>query len=350
MPRSDGGRHPRTRALRLGDAGEWGLLGRLAQLLPPEPDWVALGRGDDTAALDLGGEALLLLTCDVQVEGRHFRRQQLPPHLLGRRAAAVNLSDIAAMGGTPRAALVSMLLPPALEVAYFDAVVRGLGEHLAEHGAHVVGGNLSASSRLAVDVSLLGTVARPHLVRRSGARPGDRILVTGWPGESAAGLALLRRLSKPGLDLGGLVRRHQDPTPRVAEGAALAAGGVSAMVDVSDGLAADLLHLCDASRVGAEVDLAQVPISAALRRAAQVLRAPAWRWALHGGEDYELLCTAAPARVPALRRALAALSGLPLVDIGSVLPAAEGRWLRRDGRRLPLPERGYQHFRPPRPT
>jgi thiamine-monophosphate kinase len=336
---------PARRPPALADLGEWALLARLPGLLPPSPGGIVVDRGDDAAGLDLGSGPLLLLTCDVQVEGRHFRRDRTTPHLLGRRAAAVNLSDIAAMGGTPRAAVVSLLLPPALAVDYFDALMRGVGEQMAEHGAAVVGGNLSAARQIIVDIALLGSVAKRRLVRRAGARPGDRILVTGWPGESAAGLALLNRLQRPDLDLGGLVARHRDPTPRVAEGAALAAAGVRAMIDVSDGLGADLGHLCDASGVDAEIDLARLPISAGLRRAAAVLRRPAWRWALHGGEDYELLCTAAPGRVADLQRALAERTGVPLTDIGTILPAGAGRWLRRDGRRVALPARGYEHFR-----
>jgi thiamine-monophosphate kinase len=332
----------------LADVGEWGLLARLASCLPEEPSWVVIGRGvDDAAALDLGGRELVLLTCDLQLEGRHFRRDWIAPRLLGRRAAAVNLSDIAAMGGRPRAAVASLALPRSLDVRYFDALMRGLGDQLAEHGAALVGGNLAESARhVAVDVTLLGTVDRKRVARRKGARPGDRILLTGWLGESAAGFALLRR--QPGARGGarptGLVRRHLDPTPRVREGAALAAHGVTAMIDISDGLDSDLVHLCEASQVGAEIDLALLPASGALVRAASSLHAPAWKWMLRGGEDYELLCTAPPTRVPALRKALARVSDLPLTDLGVILPADEGHWVVRAGKRVRLTGSGFQHF------
>ena len=342
MPERDKG----GKEQRIADLGEWGLIARLPRLLPAEPPWVVVGRGDDdAAALDLGANALTLVTCDVQLEGCHFRRQWTTPHDLGRRAAAVNLSDIAAMGGTPRAALASLLLPGSLDVGFFDEVMRGLGEHLAEHDAALVGGNLAESSRLVtVDVTLVGSVTRERLVRRAGARPGDRVLVTGWPGESAAGLAILRRRLTPEADLLGLVRRHLDPTPRVRAGRELAAGGASAMIDLSDGLASDLAHLCDASDVGFEIELESLPASEALGRAAGRLGLPAWKWILHGGEDYELLCTAAPERVQAMRQAVAGTCGLPLTEIGVVLPAAGGRWLRRRGRRRPVTGRGWQHW------
>jgi len=339
-----------TRRRRLDDVGEWGLLARLPALLPREPRWVAVGRGrDDCAVLNLGGRERLLLTCDVQLEGRHFRRAWMPPRMLGRRAASVNLSDVAAMGGRPRAALVSLLLPADLDVRYFDAVMRGVGERLHTFGAAVVGGNLAQSARfIAVDVALLGTVAPDRFVQRAGARPGDRILVTGWPGESAAGLSLLRARSRGAAttsDARRLVRRHLDPTPRVHEGVALAAGGATAMVDASDGVAADLLHLCDASGVGAEVHVAQLPVSPALQRAARARGVPAWRWTLYGGEDYELVCTAPPARVAALQRAVLRAGGVSLQDIGAIVARKSNRTLvHADGRRTELSPAGWQHF------
>ena len=340
------GRSPpsRTRGAvsRLYDLGETGLIARLSRLVPAEPRWVVVGRGaDDAAALDCGGKHLILITCDVQDEGRHFQRAWVDPRTLGRRAAAVNLSDIAAMGGEPRAALASLLLPPDLAVGYFDALMRGLGERLAEFGAVLVGGNLSRSARrITVDVTLLGRVERARLVRRSGARPGDRILVTGRPGESAAGLALLQR----GVRHGALQQRCLDPEPRVLAGRVLAAGGVTSMIDVSDGLATDLLRLCDASGVGAEVHLDSLPLSTTLQRAAKRVRQPAWRWVLHGGEAYELLCTAPARRIRALRRALGSRMRLPLTEIGVILPARQERWLWRDGKREPLVGLGYEHF------
>lgn len=338
-----------ARKRRLEDVGEWGLLARLGALLPPEPRWVEVGRGrDDCAVLDLGGRERLLLTCDVQLEGRHFRRAWMPPRMLGRRAASVNLSDVAAMGGRPRAALVSLLLPADLDVGYFDAVMRGIGERLHAFGAAVVGGNLAQSARsIAVDVALLGTVAPHRFVQRAGARPGDRILVTGWPGESAAGMSLLRARGRTRTlstaDARRLTRRHLDPTPRVHEGAALAAGGATAMVDVSDGLAADLLHLCDASGVGAEVHVARLPVSLALQRAAAARRVRAWRWTLFGGEDYELVCTAPAARVAALKRAVHRADGTLLHEIGVIVPR-DRVLVHPDGKRTALAPAGWQHF------
>ena len=324
--------------------GESGLIQRLTALLPEAPANVLVGAGlDDTAVVDVGASDLWLLTCDVQCEGTHFERAWIDAYTLGRRAAAVNLSDIAAMGGEPRFALVSLLLPPRLPLRFYDEVMRGLAARFADARTVIVGGNIARSRRdIAIDVCLLGRVARRQLVRRRGARPGDRILITGSPGDSAAGLALLRRGATGG---GALRRRFLEPEPRLAAGRALAAGGASAMIDVSDGLSTDLLHLCDASGVDVEIHADRLPVSTALARAAARLGENPLRWVLHGGEAYELLCALPPARLAgAHKRRLQASAGVPLHDIGHVLRAGSGRWLVHGGRRLPLEAESFDHF------
>jgi thiamine-monophosphate kinase len=319
------------------------LIRRLQRLLPADPSWVRAGAGaDDTAILDLGGEPLWLFTCDIQGEDTHFRRLWIDAKTLGRRAAAVNLSDIAAMGGTPKAALVSLLLPPEIGVKFYDDVMQGIAERMQEFGAVVVGGNLARSAdKIAVDVSLLGSAPRKHVTRRRGARPGDRLFVTGWPGENAAGLALLGAgASRRGV----LPRLFLDPEPRVLEGKLLAESGVTAMIDVSDGLVTDLLHLCDASSVDAEIHAEKLPVSNRLLNAARRLGQEPLQWILQGGEAYELL-GAFPSRSWKKQASrLRARFPVPLHDIGVVLPAGAGRWLLRDGKRLPLESKGFQHF------
>ncbi|HZL83901.1 MAG TPA: thiamine-phosphate kinase [Candidatus Krumholzibacteria bacterium] len=324
--------------------GESGLIQRLTALLPDAPANVLVGAGlDDTAVVDVGASDLWLLTCDVQCEGTHFERAWIDAYTLGRRAAAVNLSDIAAMGGEPRFALVSLLLPPRLPLRFYDEVMRGLAARFADARTVIVGGNIARSRRdIAIDVCLVGRVARRRLVRRRGARPGDRILITGSPGDSAAGLALLRRGATGG---GALRRRFLEPEPRLAAGRAFAACGASAMIDVSDGLSTDLLHLCDASGVDVEIHTDRLPVSAALSRAAARLGENPLRWVLHGGEAYELLCALPPARLAgAHKRRLQTRAGVPLHDIGRVLRAGSGRWLVHGGQRLPLEAESFDHF------
>lgn len=334
----------RSRALRsLAQVGEAGLVRRLQSLLPRDPAWVLAGAGaDDTAILDFGGDALWLFTCDVQGEDTHFRRDWIDAKTLGRRAAAVNLSDIASMGGAPRAALVSLLMPQKTPVRVFDDVMRGIAERMQEFGAVVVGGNMARSSRkIAVDVSLLGSARRDAVIRRSGARPGDRLIVTGWPGENAAGLALLLAgASRRGV----LPRLFLDPEPRVLAGQFLAASGASAMIDVSDGLVTDLLHLCDASDVDVEIHAEKLPLSSRLMRAGKRLGVEPWNWVLQGGEAYELLATLPDARWKKQALRLRERLTVPLHDIGVVLPRGAGRWFVQAGRRSPLISQGFRHF------
>jgi thiamine-monophosphate kinase len=213
---------------------------------------------------------------------------------------------------------------------------------MGEFGAVVVGGNLARSSRkIIIDVSLLGAAPRGQVIRRQGARPGDRLVVTGWPGENAAGLALLQAgASRRGL----LPRLFLDPEPRVLEGELLAAAGATAMIDVSDGLVTDLLHLCDASGVDVEIHAESLPVSSRLLRASQRLHAAPQAWVLQGGEAYELLC-ALPAerwkkQAPQLRERLA----VPLHEIGVFRPPGSGRWLVDGDQRIPLVAEGFQHF------
>lgn len=332
--------------MRVRDLGEFALINRLAALTGADGG-VVVGIGDDAAVLDTGGPRLLLATIDIQVEGRHFRRDRIAAERLGRRTAAVNLSDIGAMGGAPRWALASLVLPPDLDVAWVEDLYRGLAVELGRFGAVMVGGNLSGGEQIVIDLALLGEVERGRVLRRDGARPGDVVLVTGTLGASAAGrYALDAGLDPADPPVAPLVEAHLTPTPRVREGQALAATGlVTAAIDLSDGLSSDLGHLCDASGVGAEVNAARLPLSAETRTLAARLGLDPVGLALVGGEDYELLLTAPPPAVPELVAAVRVATGVPLTAIGAITPAAAGRWLLHDGRRLPLAASGWDHFR-----
>ncbi len=333
---------------RIIDVGEFGLIERIKKLVPPPESGVVLGIGDDTAVVDLGDGRLLLLTCDVQIEDRHFRRQWITPRQLGRRAAAINLSDIAAMGGRPTFALLSLALPAELEVAFFEEMMTGVAERLGDFGAALVGGNLSGGDEsLYIDLTLLGESHQGRLLRRGGAHPGDVLLVTGTPGESAAGLAVLRR-EDPVLrhQVSVLVDRLLDPTPRVREGQELAAAQVvTAMIDISDGLASDLRHLCEASGVGAELDEAALPCTEPLEQAAAGMDRQPLEFVLYGGEAYELLFTVPPEGVQKAIQVVRDATGVPVTPIGRMTDQPGQCWLiRSEGERTPLPARGWDHF------
>ncbi|MGC8873621.1 MAG: thiamine-phosphate kinase [Chloroflexia bacterium] len=340
--------------MRIRDLGEFGLIDRIARRLPPPGEGVVVGIGDDVAVLRLGEEDgrrnLLLATCDIQVEDVHFLKGRIIPQQLGRKVVAINVSDIAAMGGLPHYLLVSLVLPKETDVAFVDGLYEGMQEECARWGVTVVGGNMAHSpAGIVVDVFLLGEVEPGLVLQRSGARVGDRVLVTGTLGDSAAGLALLLG---PEAECAPDHRRqlhdsHLTPTPRLPEGRAIARSGLAtAMIDVSDGLASDIGHICEMSRVGVRIDLEALPISEAARALARPLGKDPCEWALFGGEDYELLFTAPPDRAEELALQVQEETGTPVSIIGEIVPAEQGMSLMRsDGTRVPLRAGGWDHFR-----
>jgi thiamine-monophosphate kinase len=317
---------------RLRDVGEHGWIARLVarlRRLPPDRR-VLVGPGDDAAAVR-GGRRPLLLTTDTLVAGVHFRHGWLTPAALGRRAFAVNASDLAAMGGVPAFALLSLEAPARTPVAEVDAVVRGFTAAAARSGARLVGGNLAAGPRLALAVTLVGT-APGRIVTRGGARPGDLLWVTGDLGGTGAAVRRLRA-GRPG--------RLPHPPGRVPAGRLLAQVA-GAMIDVSDGLLQDVGHLCRASGVAAEVDVAALPVSPACRRA---LGGGAALFAAGAGEDYELV-VAVPRRHTARLMRLAPRLGCRLTRIGRIVPGRPRvRLLDPAGRAVRPPHPGYDHFR-----
>ena len=258
----------------LAELGERGLIARLRRRLPPPGPDILVGIGDDAAAVAWGGETLLLTT-DTLLEGVHFRRSTATLRDIGAKAIAVNVSDIAAMGGEPRLALLALALPPDLAVADVDELYAGLLDMAQQHGVTLVGGDTCAApGGVVLSVTLVGRVTGAPL-RRSGARPGDAILVTGTLGASAAGLAVLERGpgGLPPAVVEAVVRPHRVPTPRVAESRLIrASGGATAMIDLSDGLVTDLGHIATESRVGARIDVDALPVSEATRAVARRLR------------------------------------------------------------------------------
>ena len=304
-----------------------------------------MGIGDDAAVIDHGGDLYLLATVDMLVEDVHFRLADVSAVDLGRRALAVSLSDIAAMGGWPTHALCSLAVSPTTSLRFLEEVYRGIGQEGEPFGIGVVGGNVSRTEGpLVLDVTVLGEVPKGQLVLRSGALPGDALAVTGSLGEAAA-----RRLAQehPGpmrrAGVESLLGQTWVPSPRVAAGRALAEEGiVHAMLDVSDGLAADLHHLTAAGGVGAVIEWDHIPVSRLAAAVAGALGQDAGQLALSGGEDYELLVALPADMAP---RAARAVHPVPLRVIGEVLPSSEGVRIRLPGGGLrPLPAAGWRHF------
>ncbi len=336
--------------MKINELGEFGLIDRIQRALPTLGDRVIVGIGDDVAVLRADADRVWLATCDVQMEGAHFLRDAIAPRDLGRKALAINLSDIAATGGAPRFALASLGLPSDLDVEFVDALYAGLRAEAELFGVDIVGGNISRS-RLGVfiDIFLLGDAPRENVVLRSGARVGDQILVTGTLGDAGAGVALMLDTSLRTTDAyAAIARARRDtPTPRVREGQLIgAAHTATAMLDISDGLASDLGHICERSNVGARVFAAKLPVADDNRALARTARSDEFAFALHGGEDYELLFTAPAAQANTLAEAITRETGTRVSIIGEILPANEGRQLvLPDARVVPLEARGWDHFR-----
>jgi thiamine-monophosphate kinase len=308
---------------------------------------VRVGIGDDCAVLEPEPGAALLATTDLFLEDVHFRRRWARPADIGWKSLAVNLSDIAAMGGRPRWALVALACPEGTRAEEIDAFYEGALALARTHDVSIVGGDTSASpAGWLVNVTVLGQAVVLRL--RSTARPGDVVAVTGALGRAAGGLSVLEREEAPaGVaagDVAELAAAHLRPRPRVAEGRWLtAAGGVTAMMDLSDGLGIDLPRLLGESRAGAVVDVQRLPIDAATRAVASALGTDPLVWATGGGEDYELLVTCERDAFERLRRGLTEACGTALTAIGEVTAGAGSvRW-SAEGREVTV-ARGFEHF------
>lgn len=324
------------------------LIAAIGRLLSGEEPGVVVGLGDDAAVVE-PGSGQQILTTDLLVEGVHFDRGSISARDLGRKSIAVNVSDVAAMGGSPRFALASIALPSELDAAWVMELYGGMRDACAEYALALVGGDTNRADLIVVSIAVLGEVAAGRAVRRSGAQPGDLVVVTGSLGAAAGGFVLSRAhpskaaaaLSEPwGRELLDALAR---PTARVGEGQTLAQTGVTAMMDLSDGLAKDLWRLCLASGVGARLDLSAIPVADALRAAAPKLGVDALELALSGGEDYELLATIDATHLHIARGELDDRFGVTLTEVGVIidegLVAVDG-----EGRASPLEPKGWDHF------
>lgn len=359
----------------LREVGEFGLIDRIAARFGPlvEGDW--LGIGDDCAVIPwgTGGEGaggelpekptpaeVLLATTDLLVEGSHFRLEWTTPEDLGYKALAVNLSDVAAMGGKPFGALMAIGIPEALPVAWVERFMDGVHALCREHGVALLGGDTTRSRNgLVVDFTVLGRAREADVRLRSHARPGDLVAMTGWPGESGAGLSwrlehaeaatvVAQPADNP--DLARMLLAHDRPRVFVREGAFLGRmTGVGAMLDLSDGLLSDAGHIAVRSGCDLWVDVEQVPVSRALGSVCERYGWDPLRLALSAGEDYGLLFTLRPELAQQVLDAYEATFGERPTLIGRVSPCADRTQpalrLRRGGEPWRVPWSGFDHFR-----
>lgn len=332
--------------MNLSQIGEFGLIRRIQKSLPPPFSAVPLGIGDDAAAIDASPKNYLLITTDSLIEKVHFDLAYSSYAQIGYKAVAVNISDIAAMGGVPRYFLISLGLTGDQSVADLDRLYRGIGKGGREVRMDLIGGNTTFSKeRFFLSLTVIGEVPKKEMVTRAGARAGDALFVTGTLGNAAAGLEILKKGIDP-KSYPSLVGRHQAPRARWREGRLLAKKGIaSAMIDLSDGLTSDLGHLADRSGVGAEVDWSRLPIAPSLRRYASRSGTDPVRYAVDGGEDYELLFTVPEKKIKTLEKEI----GRGLIAarrIGVIREKKRGLTARElNGRLTRMAPGGYDHFK-----
>ncbi|HYA87466.1 MAG TPA: thiamine-phosphate kinase [Nitrospirota bacterium] len=330
--------------MKLSSLGEFGLIDSIQKMAARQSPSVLIGMGDDAAALKIATSSILLATTDMLLEDVHFDLSYTDYYSLGWKSAAVNLSDIAAMGGIPRFCLTSLGIPSSVSVEQVKDFYLGFSAILRSYRVLLVGGDTCLSrEKLVVNVVMLGESEKARIVSRAGAEPGDKIFVTGTLGDSAAGLELLRTRAchkKQGPWERKLTQKHLRPKPRVEWGIRIARSRCAhAMIDISDGLSSDLAHICEQSRVGAKVYSEDLPCSRSLHAAENELGKTPMHYALSGGEDYELLFTASPRCGKKLKSL-----GVPLFEIGEITRTRKLVLVDGQGITKPLVPGGYDHF------
>ncbi len=334
-----GRRYDTTKSMLIGEVGEFGFIERVREASAAVVSEGFEGIGDDCAVLPLDGERVQLISTDMLLEGVHFLRDVISPYELGGKALAVNISDVAAMGGRPVSSFLSLALPGDVTAEWAEEFIRGYRDMSERYGVMLLGGDTTSSKYgVVVNVAITGEAPKSVVKRRGGAREGDVVVVNGMLGDSARGLneILEARDREEAVPQSEFVAAHHNPVPQVEEGMWLASqGGVHAMMDISDGLGSDITHIMKASGIGAEIDTLTIPTRVSLREA------------VAGGEDYKLLATLDPAFAPEICEVYLGRFGAPLYIVGRITSAPVLTWKQGDkditasmGETL----RGFRHF------
>jgi len=311
--------------------GEFALIDRLMSREVSDPA-IIKGVGDDCAVLEYTADRYLVVTTDMMVENSHFASRWFTPYQVGRKLMEVNVSDVVAMGGVPRFAFISVALTRETEVEYMDELYRGIYASGRTHGVHLIGGDTTHGSEIVLNLTLIGEVEKGLLCLRSDARAGDLICVTGTLGGNQAGLELLLA------GMTGHTKEFLEPECRRASEGTVIARHANAMIDVSDGLGSEVRHICSESGVGARIDCEKIPLTPEVVQAAARVGKDPYGYALYGGEDFELVFTVTPSRLPRLKEEFS-----DFTVVGAILPKEEGVFLVRDNNRIDI-GKGYDHF------
>jgi thiamine-monophosphate kinase len=333
--------------MKVSELGEFGLIELLTDIVDrtknsQDPSWqrLLIGIGDDAAAWQ-GDSSIQLATTDSLIQDTHFDLNITTWEELGWKSIAVNLSDIAAMGGIPKYALISLALPGELEVDCISSLYQGMAQVSTQFGVAIIGGNIASASRTMINVTVLGSLESKPALTRSAAIPSDQIAITGYTGLSAAGLKMLKQKLSFDAETSRLLRQaHLQPTPRINEGQILLRHGVRAAIDISDGLLADLTHICEASKVSARIKKDAVPIHPILE---SNFKSDCQQLALSGGEDYELLFAANTDIIKQIKQTISC----PVTVIGEITEGTPGqvRLIDAAGKIIPWQQGGWEHFK-----
>lgn len=335
--------------MKLSEIGEFGFIESIRKRCTTSLGEVIKGIGDDCAVFRSSRGRVLLLTTDMLVEDIHFVRTTITPYHLGRKAIAVNLSDIAAMGGRPLVALISAAIPPDREVEEMQELYRGMKDICGRYTVDIVGGDTVASpEKLVINVSIVGDAREGQVLYRSGARPGEKIYLTGTVGDSSAGLNILKgQISPPQPLRDHFIRAHNEPQPLIETGKIIAQSRLAtAMIDLSDGLISDLGHICQESGVGALLLSTRIPLSSELKKLANYEGLNALELALSGGEDYALLVTVPEKNAAKFEQVCREKNSSPLFLIGEMQKEGGIRMMNEEGAVEKLGPKGFDHFAP----
>jgi thiamine-monophosphate kinase len=331
--------------LKLKDIGEFGFIERIKDGCLLRDENVISGIGDDCCVFKTSAEVASLLTTDMLVEQIHFLLGAIPPYQLGRKSLAVNMSDIAAMGGTPKEAAISVAIPDTVDLGLLDALYDGMKSVAKEFEVNLLGGDTTASpGPLIINIALVGEAREEEVLYRSGAKVGDVVFLTGPVGSAAAGLDII--LKGRGSDAWGeLIEAHHNPHPQIKTGRTIARMKVAnSLIDVSDGVAADLGHICTESRLGAIVEEKMIPTTEQFRAYCEKFQEDSRRLSLHVGEDYVLLGTVPAESAAKLQEALE-FNGCQFHSIGKTVAESGLRVKSRDGSVEVIGASGWDHFR-----
>ena len=335
--------------MKFKEIGEFGFIESIKKECITSLKDVIKGIGDDCAVFGPYSGRVFLFTTDMLVEDTHFLKGNITPYQLGWKTIAVNLSDIAAMGGRPLFLLISLAIPAEMNVELIQDFYKGMKDICEHYEVNILGGDTVASpDKLVISVSLIGDAKENEVLYRSGARPGDSIYVTGNIGDSSAGLKILKNeISPPKSIASHFIKIHNEPKPLIKTGRIIAASQLaSAMIDLSDGLLSDLGHICKESGVGAMLFKKKIPISSELKLLASRVKFNPIDLAFSGGEDYLLLLTVPKAKIKDFEILYKDKGSSPLYLIGEIREEKGVRMVNDDGSIEEISIRGFNHFSP----